>query len=110
MDWLKDVIVDIFATAVIIVTVLISNSILAGIVWGYTGLLIMVKFLALTGDSFLNLMNKSKSEAPEWFSHLLYAINTIALISFEWWYAGAGWLLIWIISYLTQRKLEKKAV
>lgn len=108
MDWLKDVIVDIIVTVVIIATVLTSNSWLSGLVWGYTGLLLLIKFSVLISDSIL--MNKSKTEAPEWFSHSLYAINTIVLISFEWWYAGIGWGLIWIMSYLTQRKLEKKAV
>lgn len=110
MAWLKDVIVDLIATAVIIATVLTSNSILAGLVWGYTGLLLLVKFFVVIGDDFLNLMNKSKTEAPEWFSHLLYAINTGVLLSFQWWYAGVGWALIWGLSYITQRKLRQKPV
>lgn len=108
MSWLKDVIVDLIVTVVIIAAVLISNSWLSGLVWGYTGLLLLIKFSVLASDSML--MNKSKTEAPAWFSHMLYAINTVALLSFGWWYAGVGWALIWIISYLTQQKLEKKAV
>lgn len=108
MSWLKDVVVDIIATAVIITAVLTSNTILSWLVWGYTGLLLIVKFFVLIGDSFHNLINKAKNEAPEWFSHLLYAINTGMLLAYYWWYAGAGWMLIWGISYLTQRKLEKK--
>lgn len=108
MSWLKDVIVDIGATILIIVTVLTSNTILGGIVWGYTGLLLFVKFIALTGEGFLNLMDKSQTEAPEWFSHLLYAVNTGVLLYFQWWYAGVGWAIIWGLSYLTQRKLSKE--
>lgn len=109
MSWLKDVILDISATVLIIAAVLINNGIVTGIVWGYTGLLLLVKVLVLVGDDFLNIVNKSKSEAPQWFTHLLYAINTGAFLYFEWWYAGACWLLIWISSYLAQRKLNKKA-
>lgn len=109
MSWLKDVIVDIGATILIIAAVITSNSILTGIVWGYTGLLLFVKFITLAGEGFLNLMNKSKTEAPEWFSHLLYAINTGVLLYFQWWYAGAGWAVIWGLSYMIQRKISQKA-
>ncbi len=105
MSWLKDVIVDITACLVIIVAVFWEHSILSGLVWGYTGLLLLVKFLVFVGDDFLNLMNKAKTDAPQWFSHLLYAINTTALLYFAWWYAGIGWALIWLLSYLTQRKI-----
>ncbi len=108
MSWLKDVIVDIAATILIIATVLTSNSILSGILWGYTGLMLVVKIVAYSADSFSTIANKAKTEAPEWFSHLLYAINTIVLLSFQWWYAGVGWAIIWGLSYLTQRKLNQK--
>ena len=108
MSWLKDVIVDIAATVLIIITALTSSTVLGFIVWGYTGLLLFVKLLVLVGDDFLNLVNKSKTEAPEWFSHLLYATNTGVLLYFQWWYAGAGWALIWMLSYFTKRKLTQK--
>ena len=108
MSWLKDVIVDIVTTLVIIAAVLFPNAILSGIVWGYTGLMLLVKLIVVWGDGFRNLMKKSKTEAPEWFSHLLYAINTGLLLGFQWWYAGAGWALIWLLSYLTQRQLDKQ--
>ena len=104
MPWLKDVVVDIAATLLIILSVILENSFLSGILWGYTGLLLVVKLIVYAGDDFLNLMNKTKTEAPQWFSHLLYAANTIVLLIFGWWYTGGGWALIWLISYLTQRK------
>lgn len=107
MSWLKDVVVDIAATVLIIATVLTSYTVLAWIVWGYTGLLLLTKLLVQFSD-FTNLIKKSQTEAPEWFSHLLYAANTGVLLSFQWWYAGAGWALIWGLSYLTQRKIKKR--
>lgn len=108
MAWLKDVIVDILATIAIIAAVLTANSFLKGLIWGYTGLLLFVKLLVYFGDGFLNMMNKTKSPAPDWFTHLLYAINTGVLLYFQWWYAGAGWAIIWLISYFTQRTLDEK--
>lgn len=109
MSWLKDVIVDITATLVIIAAVLFPNVIINGIVWGYTGLMLLVKLIVIWGDGFRNLMKKSKTAAPQWFSHLLYAINTGVLLGFQWWYAGAGWALIWLLSYLTQKKLDEQS-
>jgi hypothetical protein len=109
MSWLKDVIVDITATLVIIAAVLFPNVIINGIVWGYTGLMLLVKLIVIWGDGFRNLMKKSKTTAPQWFSHLLYAINTGILLGFQWWYAGAGWALIWLLSYLTQKKLDEQS-
>ncbi len=108
MSWLKDVIVDILATVAIIAAVLSSNIFLRGLVLGYTGLLLFVKLFVYFGDDFMNMMNKAKSSAPDWFTHLLYAINTGVLLYFQWWYAGAGWGIIWLLSFLIQRRLDKK--
>ena len=108
MSWLKDVLVDIFTTILIIVAVLISLPLLNGIIIGYTILMLIIKLVAYFGDSLTGLMSKSQTKAPEWFSHLLYAINTGTLLFFGWWYTGASWTLIWLISYLTQQKLNNK--
>lgn len=108
MPWLKDVVVDILACITIIIAVFWVNPIISWLVWGYTGLLLFVKLLVFVGDDFLNLANKAKTEAPQWFSHLLYAINTLVLLYFTWWYAGSAWALIWLLSYLTQRKIGKQ--
>jgi len=109
MSWIKEVIVDIIATAIIIAAVFTSNSILMGIVWGYTGLILLAKIVAFWGNGFQNMMEKAQTNAPDWFTHLLYAINTGALLFFSHWYAGSAWAVIWLLSYLTQRKLSKSS-
>jgi len=108
MSWIKEVVVDIIATILIIIAVFVNHPILTGIIVGYTALLLVTKLIAYSGDSVLNMMNKSKTNAPNWFSHMLYAINTGVLLTFKWWYAGAGWAFIWGISYLTQRKIDQR--
>lgn len=45
--------------------------------------------------------------APEWVTHLFYAIHISALLYFECWYAGGSWAFIWIFSYLIQRRINK---
>jgi hypothetical protein len=108
MSWLKEVIVDVAATILIVIGVFVSQPILNGIIIGYTVLLLITKVIVLFGDSFLNMMNKTTTGAPQWFTHMLYATNTVILLLFHWWYAGAGWAIIWIVSYLTQRKIDKR--
>lgn len=109
MSWLKDVIVDILATLLIILTVLSNQYFLEVIVLGYTALLLAVKLVVVIGNDFMHVISKAKSEAPEWFGHLLYGINTLILLSFQWWYTGVAWAVIWLLSYLTQQKINAKA-
>lgn len=107
MDWLKEVVVDITICLLIIIAVLINNSILNGIVIAYTALMLLIKVLVYFGGDTLNLMKKTQTSAPSWFSHILYGINTGILYGFHWWYTATAWALIWLFSYLIQRKLDQ---
>lgn len=108
MDWLKDSLVDIIVTIIIITAVIAESPWINGVVWGYTGILLFAKAIILFGDNALNLLNKTKTDAPLWFSHLLYGTNTVVLMVFTWWYTGVAWAAIWTLSYLAQRKLEQR--
>ena len=105
MSWLKDVVVDIIVTAAIVTAVVVNEPILSGFIIGYTILMLIVKITAYWGGSFSGLANKSRSEAPAWFSHLLYAIDTGTLLTFGWWLTATGWALIWLLSFLSHRKM-----
>ena len=107
MSWLKDVVVDIIVTVAIVTAVFIKQPILNGFIIGYTILMLIVKIAAYRGDSFSGLANRSKTAAPAWFSHLLYTIDTGTLLIFGWWLTGTGWALIWLLSFLTHRKLDR---
>ncbi len=108
MHWLKDSIVDILITILIVIAVFLDAPILSGIIAGYTVVLLIAKAVILVGDDTLNLLNKTKTEAPVWLSHLLYGTNTVILLYSGWWYTGAGWAVIWFLSYMAQRKLDRR--
>lgn len=108
MSWLREVIVDILVTLFIIASVLLGDPWMRYIIWAYTGIMLLTKTLVLTSDYFMQIVQKSKTETPQWFSHLLYGINTIVLAYFSWWYAAVGWALIWLFSYLAQRTINKR--
>lgn len=108
MSWIREVIVDIAVTLFIIASVLLADPWMRYIIWAYTGIMLLTKTLVLTSDGFMQMVQKSKSEAPEWFAHVLYAINTIVLAFFSWWYAAGGWALIWLFSFLAQRTINRR--
>lgn len=110
MKWIKEIIVDIIVTVAIIVGVIINNDVLDVLIIGYTVLILLAKSLVIVGNSFLQLMQKTKTNAPDWISHLLYAINVAMLFIFGWWYTGSAWVLIWGLSYYTEQKMSRKAV
>lgn len=108
MSWIKEVLVDIAVTLFIIAAVLLADPWMKYIVWAYTGIMLLTKTIVMSSDNFMQIVNKSKTNAPDWFAHLMYALNTLVLLYFSWWYASAGWALIWLFSYLTQRKLQAR--
>ena len=108
MSWIKEVLVDLAVTVFIIAAVLLADPWMKYVIWVYTGIMLITKTIVLSSDNFMQIVDKSKNNAPDWFAHLLYAINTLVLLLFSWWYAAAGWATIWLFSYLTQKKLKAR--
>lgn len=104
MHWLKDVIVDICVTVFIAAAFWLADPWMWWVIAIYTGLLLIAKSIVLTGDGFLSRSQKSQ-QAPEWFLHLLYAVNVVLLGLAGWWYLMAAWCLIWLFSFLGLRKI-----
>lgn len=106
MSWIKDVVVDLIVTAFIITSAILLETWMWWVVIIYTAVMLLAKVVVLAGDNALQLIRKTKTDAPDWFPHLLYGLNTATLIYGEWWFAAAGWLGIWVLSFLAQRKLK----
>lgn len=108
MSWFKDIFIDVLVTFAIISAVFVSSTLLDVVIIGYTAILLTAKAVILFGDDSLNLLNKTKTEAPIWLSHLLYGTNTVVLLYFGWWYTGSAWAVIWILSYMAHRRLRRR--
>ncbi len=108
MGWIKDIITDIIVTSTIIIAVFWEHEVLTGVVLGYSVLMLVAKIIVYFGDQHLRMLKKVKSDAPKWISHLLYGLNVAFLVYFKWWYTGGTWVLIWVVSWASQRKLDKK--
>lgn len=103
MNWLKDVIVDILVTVFIAAAYWLTDPWMWWVIAVYTVLLLIAKGVTFKSDGLLGRAQKPQ-QAPEWFLHLLYAINVVLLVLAHWWFLMAGWCLIWLFSYLSQQK------
>lgn len=108
MNWIKDALVDITVTIFIIAAILLADPWMHWVIWIYTAIMLLTKGIVLIGDNFLMLVKKAKNDVPLWLPHLLYAINTVSLVYAKWWYAAAGWGLIWLFSFIADRKIRAR--
>ena len=104
--WIRDSLLDLVTLGIICGFVLTDQIILEIVLWIYSGLLLITKILALSVNFLAS--KASKTEVPDWFYHSVYAVSTILLFAFQYFYLGGVWLLIWILSFAYQQKKIKK--
>lgn len=108
MGWIREVIVDLIVNLVIVAAIWIDNDWFYGLILGYTLIMVLAKAAILFSDASQQLLSKAKSSAPDWFYRLSYLANMLILLYLGWWYAAAGWILIWIISEWSQQKMRSQ--
>ncbi|MEX1136323.1 MAG: hypothetical protein WEB89_05445 [Balneolales bacterium] len=107
MSWFKEIIVDVLVTVFILLTAMLEAVWMQYTLVGYTSLMLAVKLFVFFNDNYLNLLKKKRQTAPVSVIYQLYGINIAILILFDWWITAGLWLLIGIISYLTDKKMYK---
>lgn len=110
MKWVKNVVVDIIVSIVIIVGVLVQIQWLEVVIIAYTALMLLLKFLAVVSEQFMKSVKKTTIEVPLWFTSSLYALNVFVLLGFAWYYTAAQWGLIWLFSWIAHKKSQKAKV
>ena len=104
MTWIKNAVVDLAVTILVVLTVAADQRWAWWILVVYTPLMLLLKVAAVTRRTPPAGIKVRSSEGPAWIYHVLYAANVILLsIGREWWLA-AGWVAIWVLSYLQHRK------
>jgi hypothetical protein len=102
--WLKDVILDL-AIAVCVVALA-----LFGAEWAYWVLVIYTPFMVLLKGvaAFAPTMARGKKKVadgpPAWFFHVLYGASVMLLGYSQQWWIAAGWLAIWLLSAVAERR------
>ena len=107
MGWLKNVLIDLAVTLLVLVAVVTGAAWAKWIVVIYTPLMLIMKVVALVGGSFLSKLQTTPDEVPRWFYHLLYGVNTGLLLGYGWWWVGGQWGVIWFLSIAIDRRRRR---
>lgn len=97
MPWLRNVVLDLVVTACILAATVFEQTWAGWIVVVYTPLMVVLKAVAFFTPDLGGGMKRG-DEVPDLFYHLLYAVDAGLLLLHGWWWTGAGWILIWILS------------
>ncbi len=102
--WLKEALLDIVVTVVIVLAAIPALPWARWIVLVYTPLMLLLKLGALLAAPHLPRMRRS---APEALFHVLYGINVLALLVGRWWWVAVAWALIWGLSVAVERRQRR---
>ena len=102
MTWIKNAVIDIAITAVIGVFAFNGATWSWWIIAIYTPLMVLLKLFALSGAAAA--VKQKSDQVPTWFYHFLYAANLVLLLMSEFYWAAAGWAVIWVLSVVVESK------
>jgi len=116
MKWFKQVILDVLVTALILVAVLLRPEWARWIVIIYTPIMLLLKVFSVFGTGITAQIKRSDAAVPGWFWHILYTVNTAALLVVGWllsdarWalITGIQWVLIWILSVVAESRTRAR--
>ena len=100
---IKHAVVDILVTVLIIVAVTVKLEWARWIILIYTPVILVLKLIAAASPAIRTLKVTPKGP-PKLILHLLYGVNVVALGIAAWWYLFAGWIAIWILSIVQDRR------
>ncbi|MFQ5571340.1 MAG: hypothetical protein ACE5G0_16815 [Rhodothermales bacterium] len=98
MGWIKNVLVDVAVTLLIVLATTLDLVWAQWIVLIYTPFMVILKIVAFLGSKTLGHLKQKASGVPTWFYHVLYAVNVLVSAVDQWWLVAGGWALIWLLS------------
>ncbi|REL37600.1 hypothetical protein DYD21_07380 [Rhodohalobacter sp. SW132] len=104
MQWLKQIVIDLFAIIVIALAVFYESNYLAYVVYTYTVLMVIARFLSLVSENFSAITKKKVSEAPRIVYHIIYCINVLILGIGGWYVTAGGWIFIWAAAAIVDKR------
>jgi len=102
MTWIKNAIIDLAITAVIAVFAFTGATWSWWIIAIYTPLMVLLKLFALSGAAAA--VKQKSDQVPVWFYHVLYAANLVLLLVGLFYWAAAGWAVIWLLSVIAESR------
>jgi hypothetical protein len=108
MRWIKDVLVDIVVTIVLIIATF------GGFEWArwaitiYTPFILLLLLVQYLQRHTLSKFKPKKTSAPDYAYHVLYGANVLIASYGRWWWVAGCWIAIWILSTLTAKSKAAK--
>ena len=120
MSWIKNVLVDLAITVLIVLAAVMDLMWARWIELIYTPFMFIMKIFVFLGSQSLSQLKQKGDGVPVWFYHALYAVNVAvtagaALVAAgpdmrHWWMIAGGWALIWILSIAAEARMRPMAV
>lgn len=109
MRWIKDVLVDIAVTVVLLVA---TVGEVQGARWAitiYTPFILFLQFVQYVQRHSLSKFKPKGTTAPDYAYHVLYGANVLIAAYDRWWWVAGCWAAVWVLSTLTAKdKADKK--
>lgn len=109
MTWLKNIVIDLAVTLLVVVAVVTGAAWAEWIIVIYTPLMLIMKVVALVGGSLFSKLQTAPDEVPRWLYHVLYGVNTGLLLGYGWWWVGGQWGVIWLLSTMIDRQWHRSS-
>jgi flagellar biosynthesis protein FliQ len=108
MAWIKNVLLDIAITTLIVIWLFLGNTWAYWAIIIYTPFLLLLKIVALS-SGISQATAQTSDSTPTWFYHGIYAINLILLLVGKWYLVAGAWAIIWVLSaYQQSRTVARK--
>lgn len=119
MPWIKNALIDIAVTVLILITAALDLTWARWIVLIYTPLMLIMKVMAFLGSQSLGQLQRKGDDVPGWFYHALYATNVAVMTGYAFvsvdtvarhaWMLAIGWAAIWILSIAAEIRMRPVA-
>lgn len=104
MKWMKNNLLDLLLTVLILIAVAGNVDWLMVVIIVYSSLVLLLRVVVLFNADMMHMVYKRMPDMPSWPLHLLYAINVFILSAGQQFLIAGLWLLIWLLSWLGERK------
>lgn len=108
MKWIKDALID------IVVTVIVILATFGGMEWAwwavavYSPFMLLLKLAAFSGRHKPSKIKPVDAGVPTIVFHVLYGANVLITAYYRWWWVAGCWAAIWILSAISGKGKPKK--
>jgi len=108
MDKVKNNLLDLVVTIIIIVAIYGKISGLKTLIQWYTPILLILKVIAVVNRDIISIAKIRTDRGTVSLTYLLYGLDILFLGIAGWWWTSAQWVLIGILSGISLKQVQAK--